>query len=74
MSMYIAQQPFKKIHDSASPFLLHMLYKVALIYLRASRSTPRDTIADKLHVIKQGMEVLGRRWQIGRTYCYRCFR
>ncbi|OPB47156.1 Zn2Cys6 transcriptional regulator [Trichoderma guizhouense] len=68
MSMYIAQQPFKKIHDFASPFLLHMLYKVALIYLRASKSTPSDTIADKLHVIKHGMEILGRRWQIGQSY------
>lgn len=73
MSMYIAQQPFQKIHDLASPFLLHMLYKVALIYLRASKSTPSDTIADKLYVIKHGMEILGRRWQIGRTYCHRIF-
>ncbi|KAL7942607.1 N-terminal binuclear Zn cluster-containing protein [Trichoderma barbatum] len=68
MSMYIAQRVYVDIHGRSSPFLLHMLYKVALVYMEASRSTPGDTIADKLYVIKHAMEILGRRWQIAQSY------
>lgn len=62
----ITRRSFVEIHNRSSPFLLHMLYRVALLYLEASRSTPGDTTADKLHLIKQGMEMMGRRWQIAR--------
>ncbi|UKZ54120.1 hypothetical protein TrVGV298_007926 [Trichoderma virens] len=68
MSMYITQRAYTELFGRSSPFLLHMLYKVALIYLEASRSTHGDTIADKLHIIKQALEILGRRWQIGNSY------
>jgi hypothetical protein len=44
-----------------------MFYRVALLHLEASRSTPGGATADKLHLIKQAMEVIGRRWQVART-------
>ncbi|KAL6872834.1 N-terminal binuclear Zn cluster-containing protein [Trichoderma novae-zelandiae] len=68
MSAYIAQRPYMEIHNRSSPFVLHMMYRVALLYLEASRSTPGGTNADKLHVVKHGMEIIGRRWQIGQSY------
>ncbi|TFB00277.1 hypothetical protein CCMA1212_007709 [Trichoderma ghanense] len=64
----ITRRSFVEIHNRSSPFLLHMLYRVALLYLEASRSAPGDTTADKLHLIKQGMEMMGRRWQIAQSY------
>ncbi|PTB66770.1 N-terminal binuclear Zn cluster-containing protein [Trichoderma citrinoviride] len=69
MSNYlITRRSFMDIHNRSSPFLLHMMYRVALLYLESSRPTPGDTTADKLHLIKQGMEIIGRRWQIAQSY------
>ncbi|KAL7792030.1 N-terminal binuclear Zn cluster-containing protein [Trichoderma ceciliae] len=68
ISVYIAQRADLEIHSRSSPFLLHMLYRVALVYLKASRSTPGDSITDKLHVVKRGLEILGRRWRVAQSY------
>lgn len=68
MSLYMAQRADMEMHNRSSPFLVHMLYKVALVYLKASQNTPGDSATDKLHVIKQGMDILGRRWNVASTY------
>ncbi|OTA04339.1 Zn2Cys6 transcriptional regulator [Trichoderma parareesei] len=64
----ITRRSFMEIHNRSSPFLLHMFYRVALLHLKASRSTPGGATADKLHLIKQAMEVIGRRWQVAQSY------
>ncbi|KAL7932984.1 N-terminal binuclear Zn cluster-containing protein [Trichoderma chlorosporum] len=68
LSVYVTQRAYTELHARASPFLLHMLYQVALLNLEASRFNPGGTIADKLNIIKQAIEVVGRRWQIGHSY------
>ncbi|KAL7803498.1 N-terminal binuclear Zn cluster-containing protein [Trichoderma aethiopicum] len=67
----ITRRSFMEIHNRSSPFLLHMLYRVAVLYLETSPSTPGGTTADKLHVIKQGIEIMGRRWQVARMHARR---
>ncbi|ETS04757.1 hypothetical protein M419DRAFT_72675 [Trichoderma reesei RUT C-30] len=64
----LTRRSFMEIHNRSSPFLLHMFYRVALLHLEASRSTPGGATADKLHLIKQAMEVIGRRWQVAQSY------
>lgn len=66
ISLYITQLTEPEIHARASPFLLHMMYRVAMLYLKASRVTPNDSLTDKLHVVKQGLEILGRRYHAAR--------
>ncbi|RFU78475.1 n-terminal binuclear zn cluster-containing [Trichoderma arundinaceum] len=68
MSVYVAQRAELEVRSRSSPFLLHLLYKVALLYMKASQSTPGDSITDKLRVVKHGLEVLGRRWHIAQSY------
>ncbi|KAL7807626.1 hypothetical protein V8C26DRAFT_314571 [Trichoderma gracile] len=64
----ITRRSFMEIHNRSSPFLLHMFYRVALLHLEALPSTPRGTTADKLHLLKQAMEIIGRRWQVAQSY------
>lgn len=37
-----------------------------MLYLKASKTTPSESLADKLHVIKQGLELLSRRYHVAR--------
>lgn len=43
-----------------------MMYRVAMLYLKASRATPSESLTDKLHLVKQGLEILGRRYYAAR--------
>lgn len=66
ISLYIAELTEQEIHARSSPFLLHMMYRVAMLYLKASRATPSESLTDKLHLVKQGLEILGRRYHAAR--------
>ncbi|KAL6904072.1 hypothetical protein GGI43DRAFT_310128 [Trichoderma evansii] len=68
ISLYITQRTENDIHSRSSPFLLHMMYRVAMLYLKASKTSPSESLADKLHVIKQGLEALGRRYYAAHSY------
>lgn len=68
ISLYITQLSEQEIHARASPFLLHMMYRVAMLFLKASRASPSESLTDKLHLIKQGLETLGRRYHAAHSY------
>lgn len=42
------------------------MYRVAMLYLKASKTTPSESLTDKLHLVKQGLEILGRRYHAAR--------
>lgn len=73
ISLYITQLTEQEIHARASPFLLHMMYRVAMLYLKASRATPSESLTDKLQLVKQGLEILGRRYYAARMCSYPSF-
>ncbi|KAH6608426.1 hypothetical protein Trco_001772 [Trichoderma cornu-damae] len=64
MSAYFAERAQSEICGRSSPFLVHPLYEVALVYVKASRSTPGNAIAEELQAIKHGIEMLGHRWRV----------
>lgn len=73
ISLYIAELTEQEIHARSSPFLLHVMYRVAMLYLKASRTAPSESLTDKLQLIKQGLEILGRRYHVARMCLYPSF-
>lgn len=50
--------------DEMSPFLLHLLYKVASIYLRINHATPIGSATDKVNALKDALRLLNERWLV----------
>jgi hypothetical protein len=54
--------------DQVSPFLLHFVYKAAVIHLRMLRSDPNGVATTGFDVLKRGLRQLGGRWLAASAY------
>ncbi|KAK5992008.1 Transcription factor BOA15 [Cladobotryum mycophilum] len=68
MAAHISQRSESEIFDLVSPFLLHLVYKLASMHLRASHINHSSSDASKVDTLKQQLKILGGRWLAAHTY------
>lgn len=58
----------EEICDIASPFLIHLVYKVCSIHLRMAHDSPTTAILEKVQILKQALKIIGNRWLTASKY------
>ncbi|KAM0259706.1 hypothetical protein ACHAQJ_003140 [Trichoderma viride] len=54
--------------DTASPFLGHLIYKVASMQLKVAHKSPTADGMEKVKLLKYALEFIGHRWHCANTY------
>ncbi|KAL7942897.1 N-terminal binuclear Zn cluster-containing/DNA binding domain-containing protein [Trichoderma barbatum] len=68
MALTLAHGDTEQLCDIASPFVVHLLYKVTSIYLRIAHKSPTAAVLDKVELLKKTLEIVGSRWLCAFTY------
>ncbi|KAL6900372.1 hypothetical protein GGI43DRAFT_383849 [Trichoderma evansii] len=58
----------EEICDVASPFLVHLVYKVASMHVRIAHKSPTPAGLENLDLLKHALKVVGGRWHCAYTY------
>lgn len=58
----------EEICDVASPFLVHLVYKVASMHLRIAHESPTVAALENLELLKHTLKVVGGRWHCACKY------
>lgn len=58
----------EEVCDVASPFLVHLVYKVALMHLRIAHESPTAAALEEVQLLKHTLKVVGGRWHCARKY------
>jgi hypothetical protein len=74
VSIFKTDEVAEEMCDVASPFLVHLVYKVASIQLRIAYESPTDAVLEDLKLLKHSLKFIGRRWHCGCKYCKESFR
>ncbi|UKZ83798.1 hypothetical protein TrVFT333_011611 [Trichoderma virens FT-333] len=68
MSLTIRKGEEARLCDIASPFLVHLIYKVASIHLRIAHKSPTKDSLEKFELLKETLKIVGKRWLCALTY------
>ncbi|KAL7907871.1 N-terminal binuclear Zn cluster-containing/DNA binding domain-containing protein [Trichoderma velutinum] len=68
MALTLIHGDAEELCDIASPFLVHLIYKVASIHLRIAHKAKTKDDRDKVELLKKSMKLVGRRWLCTSTY------
>ncbi|KAL6854528.1 N-terminal binuclear Zn cluster-containing/DNA binding domain-containing protein [Trichoderma novae-zelandiae] len=68
MALTLTEGDAEEICDIASPFLVHLLYRVASTHLRIAHESPTAVGRDKIQLLKKAIKVIGSRWLCASTY------
>lgn len=58
----------EEVCDVVSPFLVHLVYKVASMHLRITHKSPTPAALEDLELLKHALKVVGGRWHCARKY------
>ncbi|KAK6444688.1 hypothetical protein FP744_10000936 [Trichoderma asperellum] len=58
----------EEVCDVASPFLVHLVYKVALMHLRIAHESPTAAALEEVQLLKHTLKVVGGRWHCAHAY------
>ena len=62
MALSFTKGDVEEICAIVSPFLVHILYRVASIHLRIAHESPTDSALEKVGLLKKAMKIVGSRW------------
>lgn len=68
MALSFVQGDAEAICAIVSPFLIHLLYRVASIHLRIAHESPTTAALEKIELLKKAMRIVGSRWLCASTY------
>ncbi|PTB63383.1 N-terminal binuclear Zn cluster-containing/DNA binding domain-containing protein [Trichoderma citrinoviride] len=68
MALSFTKGDVEEICAIVSPFLVHILYRVASIHLRIAHESPTDAALEKVALLKKAMKIVGSRWLCASTY------
>ncbi|KAK1240459.1 hypothetical protein MKX07_004487 [Trichoderma sp. CBMAI-0711] len=68
MALSFVQGDAEEICAIVSPFLIHLLYRVASIHLRIAHESPTTAALEKVELLKKAMRIVGSRWLCASTY------
>jgi hypothetical protein len=72
MALSFVQGDAEAICAIVSPFLIHLLYRVASIHLRIAHESPTTAALEKIELLKKAMRIVGSRWLCACKYLLRC--
>lgn len=62
MALSFVQGDAEEICAIVSPFLVHLLYRVASIHLKIAHESPTTPALEKVELLKKAMKIVGSRW------------
>ncbi|KAL7812139.1 N-terminal binuclear Zn cluster-containing/DNA binding domain-containing protein [Trichoderma aethiopicum] len=68
MALSFVQGDAEEICAIVSPFLVHLLYRVASIHLKIAHESPTTAALEKVELLKKAMRIVGSRWLCASTY------
>ncbi|KAL7929823.1 N-terminal binuclear Zn cluster-containing/DNA binding domain-containing protein [Trichoderma chlorosporum] len=68
MALTVVHGETEAICDIASPFLVHLLYKMTSIHLRMAHKSPTNDGLEKFQLLKNTLKIIGSRWFCAHTY------
>ncbi|KAL7808705.1 N-terminal binuclear Zn cluster-containing/DNA binding domain-containing protein [Trichoderma gracile] len=68
MALSFVEGDAEEICAIVSPFLIHLLYRVASLHLRIAHETPITAAREKVELLKKAMRIVGSRWLCASTY------
>ncbi|TFB00150.1 hypothetical protein CCMA1212_008224 [Trichoderma ghanense] len=68
MASSFVQGDAEEICAIVSPFLVHLLYRVASIHVRIAHESPTTAALEKVELLKKAIRFVGSRWLCASTY------
>ncbi|KAL6693689.1 N-terminal binuclear Zn cluster-containing/DNA binding domain-containing protein [Trichoderma pleuroticola] len=68
MTLTLIHGDSEQLCDVASPFLVHLLYKVASMHLRIAHKSQTKEDREKVEILRKSMKLVGSRWLCTSTY------
>ncbi|KAK0759191.1 hypothetical protein N5P37_008073 [Trichoderma harzianum] len=68
MALTLIHGDSDQLCDVASPFLVHLLYKVASMHLRIAHKSQTRGDREKVEILRKSMKLVGSRWLCTSTY------
>lgn len=62
VSIFKEEEVAQEICDVASPFLVHLVYKVASMQLRIAHESPTAAVLEDVKLLKRALKIVGSRW------------
>lgn len=68
ISIFKEEEVAQEICDVASPFLVHLVYKVASMQLRIAHESPTAATLEDVRLLKRALRIIGSRWHCACKY------
>ncbi|KAM0456505.1 hypothetical protein ACHAPV_005172 [Trichoderma viride] len=68
VSIFKEEEVAQEICDVASPFLVHLVYKVASMQLRIAHESPTAAVLEDVKLLKRALKIVGSRWHCAYAY------
>lgn len=68
ISIFKDEEISQEICDIASPFLVHLIYKVTSMQMRIAHESPSAAVLEDVRLLKRALKMIGGRWHCACKY------